>query len=472
MKEELINNILEKIKKEEVKREELEVLDEVVLKRLCLINSVYNLENILWLIFNYNLDTNLIMYSINILELNLLYKTEISQILDVNITLKLKEEALLKISEAKYDFQAECIKEIYCNDNVGNIKYRNLIVEFVLECSKEFQTDAIYDIYSHIEEMDNDSVLEYLELAKLIAREKNEYKVNIYSRLDWILEILDLGLLLTMAEMISKTKNKVQASYMFQYFEILNKENAPYVLKYSEYFLKTTSEDKLQHISTYISYCLTHNLNVEEEKINLIINTPSKIKTSSITDLLTSFRIKDNDLVEESLDILKSSKHNYNIMYATTLAKLDNFDGAMIVNEAENKYKAEKVFDTLVNFDNEEKIDNSCEFAALINSVYSKVEIDLIYLLSKNIYLNELNIALPMARIIANATECEEDMTLISECLKISENSEKVFKGLLKLIQDVKPKYRAKVQKIITNIMLNINLNPNEIFSLSREKNK
>ena len=471
MKEELINKILERVK---IKKEILECLDEAVLERLCLINNNADLEHIIKALFNTLSDVNVSIAYIDFYELNLLelgkYDYDIQKLLRFNIDSKLKVEALKKMAVAKNHFQLKYIYYIYENKD---IEYKDLIADIILQCSKEFQVVGIYNIFSDIEtEKEKESIAEYLELAKIISQEMDEYKVKIYTNLDWNINILDLGLLLPVAKLISKCKCKAQAKNMDNYLDNLDSKNAPYILKNAMYFLRATDEDKLKALYRYLTYSLKQKLLVEEEKVNLIINARNKFNSDAIEGSLTSGHLIEMSLDNEAAQILNNSRKEYNVNYASKLisyASIDSLSGAMIVNESETKYKAEKVYGILFLYETTDEIDKSLEFAALINSVHTKVEIDLIYLLSQNSYLHKLGIALPIARVIANATDCEEDVIKIWECLKEEENKVNAIKGFVSLLQNINLKNRQKAENIINLVLLKAQNKPMH-FELPQEE--
>ena len=145
----------------------------------------------------------------------------------------------------------------------------------------------------------------------------------------------------------------------------------------------------------------------------------------------------------------------------------------MIVNESETKYKAEKTYSIMSLYANTDEVDKALEFAALINSVYTKVEIDLIYVLGINNRLNNLNVALPIARIIAGATDAIGDVIALWECMK--ENKEEIIKGLTEVIHSLDPKYRKKAEKIINIALIKAQNKPlhltfDDEVSLSKNK--
>ena len=473
MKEELINKILERIKEEKVTKEILACLDEVVLERLCLINDTKELKKTLLKILDNDLDTKVSLPYINIrgLAKGLDYNNYfVNKLTFSNIDSKLKAEALRKMAMAKSHFQLKYIYYIYENKE---IEYKDLIADIILKCNKEFQVVGVYSIFSNIEtEKEKECIAEYLELAKLIAKEKNRYKANIYTNLDWNLDILDLGLLLPVAKLISKCKCENQAKNMYNYLNDIDSKNAPYILKNAMYFLKTTDEDKLESLSKYLTYSLKQNLLVEEEKVNLIVGARKKFNSDAIEGSLTSGHLIEMSLDNEAAQILNNSRKEYNVNYASKLisyASIDSLSGAMIVNESETKYKAEKVYGILFLYETTDEIDKSLEFAALINSVHTKVEIDLIYLLSQNSYLNKLGIALPIARVIANATDCEEDVIKIWECLKEEENKVNAIKGFVSLLQNINLKNRQKAENIINLVLLKAQNKPMH-FELPQEE--
>lgn len=462
MKEELINKILGRVKELNVEREELADLNKIVLERLCLIDDTNDLENVLEVILDNNFNTSVSILYINVYCLKNKFSDfdgnlYIDKIVYSEIGSKLKEEALRKVALANYDFQAKFIYYVYNNEAIN---HKDLIADIILECSKEFQVEAIYSIFSNIK---TECIAEYLELAKIIAKEKDEYKVKIYTNLDWNLNILDLGLLLPVAKLISKCKCEAQAKNMYHYLDKLDSKNAPYVLKHSVYFLRTTDKDKLKALSKYLIYSLKQNLLLDEEKVNLIINARNKFNSDAIGNTLTYGPLIDANLDVVASEILNDSRKEYNAKYAKSLVNIgsvNGLSGAMIVNESETKYKAEQVHSIISLYANTDEIDESLEFAALINSVHIKTEIDLIYLLGQNGYLNKLGIALPIARVIANATDCEEEVIKIWECLKEEENKVNAIKGFVSLLQNINSKNRKKAEKIINLVLLKAQNNP------------
>ncbi len=448
MKEELINEILNRVN---LKKEPLENLDEEVLERLCLIDDNNDLEIIIKAITAKKQDTSLNMAYINAFLMN----TYVNTIFYANMDANLKEEALKKAALAKYDFQAKYIYNIYDSDE---IKHKGLVADLILKCRADFQAYAIYDLMASIEWEDKEHLFaEYLELAKIISQERDEYKVDCYYNLDNNKNIVELGLLIPIAKLIGKSHCEKQAINIYQYLKKLDRENASYVLKNSELFFKTKDEDKLNSVYRYLIYCLNHKLLVEEDKVNLIIKARNKFNRDKIREALTSEDLLETNLEREASQILDDSRKEYNALYASKLTKLANFDslsGAMIVNESETKYKASKVYSLISLYANTDEIGNSLEFASLINSVYTKIEIDLIYLLSQNVYLNKLDIALSIARVIGESTGYEEDVIKIWECLKIEENRQIAMKGFNSLIENIDPKNIKKAQKIIRGVLL------------------
>ena len=255
MKEELINKILGRVTKSKITKAKLENLDEEVLARLCLINDTKELEKTLLKILDNGLDTKVSLPYINIrgLAKGLDYNNYfVNKLTFSNIDSKLKEEALKKMAMAKSHFQLKYIYYIYENKE---IEYKDLIADIILKCNKEFQVVGVYSIFSNIEtEKEKECIAEYIELAKIIAQEKDKYKVNIYTDINWNLDILDLGLLLPVAKLISKCKCENQAKNMDNYLDNLDSKNAPYILKNAMYFLRATDEDKLKALYRYLTY--------------------------------------------------------------------------------------------------------------------------------------------------------------------------------------------------------------------------
>ena len=455
MKEELINKILERT--DIFAKEKLEELDEVVLERLCLIDNTYDLEDIILVLFNLKSDVSLSIAYINVYDLHLLgkgkYDDYINQLLLSNIDLALKAEALNKMMLAKYDFQIEYIKHIYVNLEIKN---KDMLVDIILKCSKDTQVEAIYDIFD-LKEYGEEYMAQYLELAKLIAKETTEYKIPFYRILTINENILKLGLLVPTANLISKCKTCSQVRNIDSFLKNLDNNNAPLILKYCEYFLRTTDEDKLESLYKYFTFCLNQSLLVEEEKVNLIINARNKYNSNAIGNTLTYGPLIDANLDVVAAEILNDSRKEYNVKYAKSLVNIGSvsgLSGAMIVNESETKYKAEQVHSLISLYANTDEIDGSLEFASLINSVHTKTEIDLIYLLGHNGYLNKLGIALPIARVIADATDCEEDIEKIKECLRDEENIVKAIKGFIYLIKCIDLNDRQKAENIINRVLL------------------
>ena len=325
-----------------------------------------------------------------------------------------------KLYSVKHKFQIEYLEKIYF---ASDIKFTGLVSNIILQCSKKFQAEVIYNIFANMETEKEKYLDTYIENSKLII----------------------------------KSKKEIQSRNMYNFLNNLDNENASYVLKYSEYFLKTTDEDKLNSLYRYLTYSLRQNLLVEEEKVNLIINARNKFNSDAIEGSLTFGPLIDTDLDGEAAEILNSSRKEYNAKYAKSLVNIgsvDGLSGAMIVNESETKYKAEQVHSIISLYANTDEIKRSLEFAALINSVHTKLEIDLIYLLSQNSYLNKLGIDLPIARIIANATESEYDAIIIWECLKDEENRKNAINGFVSLIKNINPKSRQKAENIINLVLM------------------
>ena len=464
MKEELKNNLLERIKvKNRVGyKNVLDNYSQVVLERLSSVKDDKVLRILLRdlsdLMEN-NVKTNdeLLLMMIEIIENR--HGLDNFSFYDIIFDRKMidskKIECLNKVLKATKDFQINYIHYIYENNNIA---YKDLIADIILKCSKEFQVVGIYSIFSNIEtEKEKECIAEYIELAKIIAKEKDKYKVNIYTDINWNINILDLGLLLPVAKLISKCKCGAQAKNMDNYLNNLNSENAPYVLKYSEYFLRTTAENKLNSLYKYLTFCLNQSLLIEEDKINLIINARNKFNGEAIEDSLTYGKLIDINFDGVAAEILNESRKEYNANYASKIiydASIDSLSAAMIVNESETRYKAQKVYNTIILYANTDEIGKSLEFAALINSVHSNLEIDLIYLLSQNSYLNKLGIDLPIARIIANATDSENDAIKIWECLKDEENRKNAINGFATLIQNINSQKRQKAEEIINMVLL------------------
>ena len=464
MKEELINKILERVKELKVTKEKLEELDEIVLERLSLIDDTNDLENVLEVILDNNFNTSVSILYINVYCLKNKFSDfdgnlYIDKIVYSEIDSKLKAEALRKVALAKYDFQDKFIYYVYNNKAIN---HKDLIADIILKCNIPKQASAIYDIFD-LNEYGEKYITQYLELAKLITKEVIDYEISIYSNLTYFEEILKLGLLIPAANLISKCKNEFQAKNMYNYLDKLDSKNAPYILKNCEYFLRTTDEEKLNLLSKYLIYCLNRYLLVEENKINLIIDARKNYNSDAIEQALTFGHLIDTSLDMEAAEILNNSRKEYNVKYAQRLVNLGSFDslsGAMIVNESETKYKAEQAYNVISLYANTDEIGKSLEFASLINSVHTKTEIDLINLLSQNIYLNKLGIALSMARIIANATDLEEDVIAIWECLRVRENRETAVKGFTTLIKNINPKNRKKAEEIINTVLLKAQNNP------------
>ena len=268
MKEELINKILERVK---FKKEKLEELDEIVLESLCFIKNNYDLRNILMAILDYKLDPTIILEYIEAYNLNVV---NVIKLIISDNNYKLAKEALNKMSLAKYDFQIEYIDKIYGSDN---IKCKNLIADAILKCNNRYQASTIFDIFD-LKVKKEEYFATYLELAKIIAKEKHEFIIDDYFKLVDNEDLIKLGLLLPVAKLISKCKNEFQAKNMYNYLDKLDSKNAPYILKNCEYFLRTTDEEKLNLLSKYLIYCLNRYLLVEENKINLIIDARKNYK--------------------------------------------------------------------------------------------------------------------------------------------------------------------------------------------------
>lgn len=447
MKEELINKILERI---EFNKEKIESLDELVLESLCLVKNNNDLRDVLMAILDYKLDPTIILEYVEAYNLNVV---NVIKLIISDNNYKLAKEALNKMSLAKHDFQIEYIDKIYGSDN---IECKNLIVDVILKCNNRYQASTIFDIFD-LKAKKEEYFATYLELTKLIAKEKHEFIIDGYFKLIDNEDIIKLGLLLPVAKLISKCKCENQAKNMDNYLSNLDSKNAPYILKNAMYFLRTTDEDKLKSLFKYLTYSLRQNLLVDEEKVNLIIGARNKFNSDAIEGSLTFGPLIDTDLDGEAAEILNSSRKEYNAKYAKSLVNIgsvDGLSGAMIVNESETKYKAEQVHSIISIYANTDEIKRSLEFAVLINSVYTKLEIDLIYLLSQNSYLNKLGIDLPIARIIANATESEYDAIIIWECLKDEENRKNAINGFASLIKNINPKSRQKAENIINLVLM------------------
>ncbi len=421
-----------KIKESQIKDEDLETLD---------------LKQIMKLVLDSKLDQNTILMYIDACEINPKCIEYINALIESNLSSNLKIRALKKLVQAKYDFQGLYINNIYQNEN---IKEKELLADIILSCKTLNQVATIYIMFSEIED-DNINLIEYYALAKLITKCNNIYKTSILNDNKWISKMANLGLLLPIANLILKCKTNKQADYikLLAYNQSVS-ENALLILKYCEYFLKTTDENKLFNINCYILQCINTNVLVEAAKINTILVSRHNYITNNIGDIFTNQILINADLDLQAAQVLNDSRKEYHARYASKLATFaapESISSAMIVNESETKYKAEKAYSIMSLYANTDEIDKALEFAALINSVYTKVEIDLIYVLGINKRLNNLNVALPIARIIADATDAIGDVITLWESMK--ENKEEIIKGLTEVIHSLDPKYRKKAEKII-----------------------
>ena len=139
MKEELINKILKRVK---IKKEKLEILDELVLESLCLVKNNNDLRDVLIALLDYKLDPTIILEYVEAYNLNIV---NVIRLIISDNNYKLAKEAINKMAFAKYDFQIEYIDKIYGNHN---IEYKDLIADIILECNKDFQ--KVFIVFFHV----------------------------------------------------------------------------------------------------------------------------------------------------------------------------------------------------------------------------------------------------------------------------------------------------------------------------------
>ena len=381
-----------------------------------------------------------------------------------------KIECLNKTLKATKEFQIEYICDIYENNF---IPYKDLASDVILGCKYLEQAFKIYDMFSSIKTVEEQEFMPiFLEVAKIMQ------KVVVEDVLDAITEIaedenlLKTGYTIKVVEMLTKCKTYEQLSCIYYLFNDLDVEVIPYAIDSCKYFLMTKDEAILNNLFSYIKHNLKQKLPISLDNINLIMNVRHAYNGIYVTRVLTNDTLIKNNDAEVMAGVFSDSRKGYQVdIIRNKIFCCYNpefsVSAGMIVNEAETEKKATKIADTLNNlviFDNINE--NSLAFMALINRVYTDVEINLIANLAMNPKLNNLGVALPLARIIALEEE-EFDEFLIWNAYQNEEDKKEFIEGIASLYKLTLPEHLKKTEKFINNILKNI---INTTISFEEEK--
>ncbi len=382
-----------------------------------------------------------------------------------------KIECLNKTLKATKEFQADYICEIYENKI---IPYKDLASDIILDCKYEEQALKIYDMFSSIEPQEEQEFMPiFLETSKIMKRIVDEDVLEAITETAKDENLLKTGYTTKFVELLTKCKTYEQLSCIYYLFNDLDVEVIPYAYEACKYFLMTKDESILNNLFSYIKHNLKQKLPITLDNINLIMNVRHAYNGIYVTRVLTNDTLIKNNDAEVMAGVFSDSRKGYQVdIIRNKIFCCYNpefsVSAGMIVNEAETEKKATKIADTLNNlviFDNINE--NSLAFMALINRVYTDVEINLIANLAMNPKLNNLGVALPLARIIALEEE-EFDEFLIWNAYQIEEDKKEFIEGIASLYKLTLPEHLKKTEKIINNILKSI-INTTIIYEEEKE---
>ena len=479
--EELKNNILERL---EVKNSRvgfknvLDELSEVVLERLTFVKDDKVLERLVkdlrdLMENNINPNEELLLMMIEIIEnregLDNFSFYDI--IFDRKMSAQEKVDCLKKALKATKGFQADYIYNIYAHKM---IPYKDLASDIILNCKYEEHASAIYKMFSWIElEEEKEYMPVLLEVAKLMLKVDDRRVLKEIKEIAWDENLLNTGYTISVIKLIMKCKTYGQVISIFCLFEALEKDEVPYAIDACKYFLMTKDELILDNLCNYIGQSIKCKLPISLDNINLLLNARKNFNGKYATMALTNdtfIEAKDN---ETMAGVYSDSRKEYHadLIHDELVGTLKPellVGASMIVNEAENKKKALTITNTLKNLKTFDEInEDSLAFAALINRVYTNVEINLIANLAKNVVLNRIGVALPLARLIALEEE-EFDEFMIWQAYQNEETKNSLLFGLASLYKLTLPEHLKKTEKIINNILKDI-INTTIIYEEEKE---
>ncbi len=480
--EELKNSLLDRInvKNRVGFKNVLDEQSEVVLERLSEIKDDEILKKIIKdlrdLIEN-NVNTNdellLLMIEIREKRDGLNNYSFYDTIFSTKIEVQEKIECLNKTLKATKEFQIDYIHDIYDN---RLIPYKDLASDIILDCKYIEQAIKIYNMFSSIE-IDEEQVFMpvFLEVAKLMTKVEDEDVLDNMAELAKDENLLNTGCTTKVVKMLTKCKTYEQVNCITYLFDELDIEVIPYAILACKYFLRTKDEVILNNLYSYIKHNLRNGLPISLENIELITNERHDFNGKYASGILTNDKFIKAKQEEIMAGVYSDSRKKYH----ADLIK-DNFiykydpefcvRAGMLVNEAENKKKATFIAGALKSMADCHKInENSYAFGALLNRVYTKVELNLIANLSKNDKLNALGVALPLSRIIALEEE-EFDRVIIWNVCQNEESKNKFKEGLNDLYLVTEPQELKKVEKIINNILISI-INESITYDRVKEEN-
>ncbi len=381
-----------------------------------------------------------------------------------------KIECLNKTLKATKEFQIDYIYKIYENNF---IPYKDLASDIILGCKYKIQALKIYDMFSSIETLEEQEFMPiFLEASKVMKRIVDEDILDAITEIAEDENLLKTGYTKVVIEMLTKCKTYEQLSCIYYLFNDLDVEVIPYAIDSCKYFLMTKDDDILNNLFAYIKHNLKQKLPISLDNINLIMSARHKFNGKYITMVLNNEAYIKNNESEVMAGVFSDSRKEYQprlIQESFKGFKSDlRIGSSMIVNESETEKKATKIANTLNNLAIFDRInETSLAFMALINRVYTDVEINLIANLAMNPKLNNIGVALPLARIIALEEE-EFDEFLIWNAYQNEEDKKEFIEGIASLYKLTLPEHLKKTEKIINNILKGI-INTTIIFEEEKE---
>ena len=478
--EELKNSLLDRINVQKSRVGYKNVLDcysEVVLERLSRLKDDKILEKIIKdlrdLIENkVNTNDELLLMMIEIIDnrngLDNYYYYDI--IFSRKMDIPEKIECLNKTLKVTKEFQIDYIYKIYENNL---IPYKDLASDIILDCKYEEQTLKIYDMFSSIETLEEQEFMPiFLEVSKIMQKIVDEDVLDAITEIAEDENLLKTGYTIKVVEMLTKCKTYEQLSCIYYLFNDLDVEVIPYAYDSCKYFLMTKDDDILNNLFAYIKHNLKQKLPITLDNINLIISARHKFNGKYIIRALNNEAYIKNNEAEVMAEVFSDSIKEYQprlIQESFKGFKSDlRIGSSMLVNESETEKKATKIANTLNNLAIFDRInETSLAFMALVNRVYTDVEINLIANLAMNPKLNNIGVALPLARIIALEEE-EFDEFLIWNAYQNEEDKKEFIEGIASLYKLTLPEHLKKTEKIINNILKGI-INATIIYEEEKE---